>query len=394
MIVQLKLNDVPVHLLVDTGAKNTVIINPGITEQMHLENLVPVEIKGLGQKEPIQGFLSRKNEIRFNDLKVNHHTVVWLKDSIVDFSDYYHTDIDGVLGSAFLKNFVVEIRFASRQIVLHDPRHYRKKHKTRIPVRLIDTKPAIRFSFMNQDHVFLIDTGNTDAVWFYGKPPEDHPYRLIYGYLGLGVSGEIYGYSTLVRTLVFGGKKFFKVPLSVPDSASMKHVKVAMNSGLIGNSLLKKFKVIIHYPEKYLVLKRNIFTSRQIPYDKSGLVVKLAKPKLIEAEYTIYDHKMGGNDKDGFVQITGRTVKKLLTVRFVKVEEVLQGSPAQRAGMVKGDIVEAVNGRPIYELKNGLSDFSGLLSQKEGKKITLKIKRNGIPMQISFHLEDYYYRKQ
>jgi hypothetical protein len=389
IILQVEINRVPVNLIMDTGAKNTVIINPSVFKTLQIKKAIPVKIKGLGQRLPLDGFLSRENTLSFKQLVVKNKTVVWLKDSIVDFSPYYNTPIDGFIGSDFLKDFVVEINFSAKYLILYAPEFYKKKHRTRFPVRLVNSKPAIRFYIAGKENVFIIDTGNTEALWYYKSLPEHHPYHLKYTYLGLGISGEIYGYASLIDDIVIGKTEFDKVPVSIPDSISKQHINIEANTGLIGNEILKKFKIILHYPGKYIVFKRNLFASKRIPYDKSGLIVKLTKPKLMEINYTEYEHLIEGKDKNGFVKIQTREVHKIISARNIRVEEIVPGSPAEKAGIIKGDIIEAVNGIPIYKL-DGLTEFTAYLSQREGKKIKLKIVRNHIPMEISFRLKDYY----
>ncbi len=389
IIIPVFINGHVVHLILDTGAKHTAIINPEVFNQIQPVDTTPVKIKGLGQKKEIDGLLSKNETLRLGAFELHQRNIIWIKDTLIDFSDYYYTPIDGLIGSDVLAQYILEINFQTKKIILHSPHTYRsRRDKNKIPIRLIDKKPAIRFSIANKKGIFLIDTGNTDAVWLYGKLPESHPYKLIYGYLGLGVSGEIYGYSTIVEHIFLARKKFKKIPIAMPDSVSLTHIDRNILDGLLGNTLLKKFKIIINYPEKYVVLKKYFTSGKYIPYDKSGLVVKLTKPVMMEVEHIVFQFEKSERNSSLPV-IRRKKVKKNENVRLIQVKEVIPGSPADKAGILSGDLIEEINGKPVYEMKT-LSEFTGFLSKHEGYRIHLKIKRNNIDMEINFRLADYY----
>ena len=61
-------------------------------------------------------------------------------------------------------------------------------------------------------------------------------------------------------------------------------------------------------------------------------------------------------------------------IKGMGVNLVMKGRPAERAGMQKGDLIVAMEGKPvndIYEYMNRLSDF------KVGQRISVEVMRNG-----------------
>ncbi len=390
IIIQVKINNHTAHLILDTGAKNIIMTNPEILKENEMKNFKPILIRGLGSEQIIEGFYSDNNDFKIKDVLFEKYPVIWLKEKLIDFSKYYKHPVDGVLGSRFLKDFVLEINYKNKFIKLYNPAFYHKRHKKKIPIRLIDTKPVVQLHILGQQTLMQIDTGNNDAVWWFGKIPEKYKYKLVYSYLGMGVTGQIFGYATLLESLKFGGVGFREIPLSVPDSASMKHILIAHHQGLIGNSLLKKFKVIIHYPERYLILKKYIWENRQIPFDKSGLIVKLTKPKIFEIENLHMEPEDSENLNTSFAwKYQTETYVKYIETKLIEVEDIVPGSPAEKAGILKGDIIEKINGKEVYEMKS-LSDFTYYLSGKEGKKVYLTVNRNGIRMKFTFRLKNYF----
>lgn len=71
-------------------------------------------------------------------------------------------------------------------------------------------------------------------------------------------------------------------------------------------------------------------------------------------------------------------------LRTFVVQNVRYNSPADRAGVRKGDILKKVNGINTQNLD--LSRINALFRSKEGKKIRLKVERNGQVLKSTFHL--------
>ncbi|WP_105003254.1 PDZ domain-containing protein [Tenacibaculum sp. SG-28] len=68
-----------------------------------------------------------------------------------------------------------------------------------------------------------------------------------------------------------------------------------------------------------------------------------------------------------------------------KIDKIVKDSPAAKAGLLEGDIIYYLNGKPFYELN--LSDFSEIFRSKPNRKIKLSIKRAGQDLKYSFRLE-------
>jgi len=67
----------------------------------------------------------------------------------------------------------------------------------------------------------------------------------------------------------------------------------------------------------------------------------------------------------------------------VRVSEVEENSPAQRAGIRKGDVLTGFNGKAIENLR----DFSEFLKAcKPGDVVKIRIKRNGKELEVKVKL--------
>lgn len=60
---------------------------------------------------------------------------------------------------------------------------------------------------------------------------------------------------------------------------------------------------------------------------------------------------------------------------YIKITEVSAGSPAEKAGIVAGDVITAINNTNVIAYENGYDEAVALLSCDEGTKIKLHVKR-------------------
>ena len=72
--------------------------------------------------------------------------------------------------------------------------------------------------------------------------------------------------------------------------------------------------------------------------------------------------------------------------------EVRENSPAEKAGLLKGDIVVSINGKKAHELK--LQEVIHYFRGKVGKMVKLKIERGGQIINVEFRLEDVFKKKE
>ncbi|GGN01701.1 peptidase S41 [Thermus composti] len=67
-----------------------------------------------------------------------------------------------------------------------------------------------------------------------------------------------------------------------------------------------------------------------------------------------------------------------------KIEGVMKGLPAQRAGLRAGDVVLEVDGEDVTKLP--LQEVVARIRGREGTKVTLKVRREGVPAPLVFEL--------
>jgi regulator of sigma E protease len=65
------------------------------------------------------------------------------------------------------------------------------------------------------------------------------------------------------------------------------------------------------------------------------------------------------------------------------VGEVKSGTPADAAGFQKGDIIRAIDGRPL----DSWDEMAGMISGSQGRRLKLEVERNGRPLEIEVRPE-------
>jgi C-terminal processing protease CtpA/Prc len=132
----------------------------------------------------------------------------------------------------------------------------------------------------------------------------------------------------------------------IKDSTSLNEIR----NGIIGNSILNRFLVIIDFPGEKLYLRPNKKFNKKFEFDKSGISVLTSG----------------------------------LNFQNLTVHSVLKDSPAGEAGVEVGDKILKINGLPSWLLT--LDSVSKMLKKKEGKKTVLKVKRGNQKITFTFRL--------
>lgn len=156
-----------------------------------------------------------------------------------------------------------------------------------------------------------------------------------------------------MRKLHFGQFDYENVVASFQNISTgpISREKIARN-GLLGTLLLERFTMVIDWPGSTLWLKAEKKYNRPFDFDKSGM--------------TVFAH---GPDLNRFT-----------------VRHVIPASPADEAGIQPGDEIVNIGIWPA-RLFN-LAQVNKKLSGREGKKLSITCKRNGVEMKSAIILRN------
>ena len=179
-----------------------------------------------------------------------------------------------------------------------------------------------------------------------------------------------------------------------PDSSAISYAKKFTNrNGSICGDLLKRFNLIIDYKNAKLTLKKNKNFGTPFYYNKSGIIIEqrgfsiVVKEDAVSRDLNYGSSKSSSNIKLSAVNHYTYTSKPAYTI-----VELRKDSPAERAGLLNGDIILSINGKETHTLE--LQNVIGYFKSKIGKLIKLKIDRKGTILKHQFRLEDVFKQKE
>lgn len=296
-------------------------------------------VRGIGGIKPIHyyknGVLHLPNlEVEHLDFHINDYEIL---------SEVYGFRVDGIIGYSFFRRYIVALDYDKQLISVYTPGKYRypitgtflKPSFVSIPITQHEISDE-RKLFLN----FYFDTGAGMCLLFPNQFVADSNFipktRKSVSTQVEGLGGKINMKLTTLKRAKIGKYKFSKIPVHVYDD-SLNILGYPGISGLIGSDLLRRFNLVINYPERTIHLSPNTHIKDAFDYSYTGM---------------------------NFYFVDGKVV----------ITEVQQASPAEKAGFLPGDIIFGVGS----DFSNNIQHYKALM-QNAGEKVKVLIFRNGIP---------------
>jgi predicted aspartyl protease len=341
------------HFILDTGVSTTLITDPHALDRQSLQLTRPVTLAGAGEGKAITAHVALDNSLAMHHMKANHQNLLILDEDFLHLSEYVGVPVHGIFGYEVFNNYVVTINFATKELLLEQPGHYkyRKRKGDRYPITIEDTKPftnALALFADGREHPIrvIIDTGAGHAL-FLDKTADDNiplPEKVIRTQLGRGLNGVINGSLGRIERIKFGRFEMDNIVASFPDSSSFgsKLPDRYERQGNVGCELLRRFRVTMNYHDRYMVLKP-------------------IKRRLRES----FEHDMSGME----IKAVGADLRSYFVLA------VASDSPAHRAGLAEGDQILFINDQPAHDIS--ISEIYKVLQRGDGKEVDLIVKREG-----------------
>lgn len=345
MIVRATLGAIPdsLNFILDTGSGG-ISLDSATCNYFHLQPTPSdTTIRGMGSERKVS-FLF-KQQLHFPGLTVEN-----LNFHINDYellSGVYGEKIDGIIGYSFFSRYIVRLNFDSSFVEVFQPGNFTYPKRGVLLRPIFTTLPIVRINFRDrvpQNFNFYFDTGAGLCFLLSEEYVRDSSVLLSKRKpllsLAEGVGGKLQMRLTVVKQVKVGKYTFRNVPTYLFED-TYKVTSYPFVGGLLGNDLLRRFNLTINYPKKEIHLLPNSHFRDSFDYAYTGL--------------NIYS-----------------------TEGFVVVEDVIPGSPAAKAGIIKDDFIVGVGNN----FTNNIMAYKALL-QSPKQKIRITLRRDKKILQVT-----------
>ncbi|MGB5189227.1 aspartyl protease family protein [Robiginitalea sp.] len=398
VIIPMEVNGASLNFILDSGVSKPILFNLTGQDSIELRDVSQITIRGLGDGEPVEALRSLGNTFSIQSLKNLSQELYVVLDKDMNFSSSLGIPVHGIIGYDLFKEYVVEINYSRKFLRFHNPVTYvrkSRKDEVTLPLTIAENKAYLHGSVVvdNQEEIpvkLLMDTGSSDALWLFPdtekglKVPDKH-YE---DYLGKGLSGTIYGMRTKIQQMRLGDFVLQDAKAAFPN---MESFRLASNlgdrNGSAGGELLKRFNMIIDYPGAQITLTKNALFDKPFQFNLAGIELEHAGIRYIAERIADSNGFVRSDDKTfSSVQLMVGSQTRLSLVPEIVVSAIRAGSPAEEVGLKTGDVILAVNGKPVHRYK--LQEVMEMINEKKGRSIRLLIERYNQDLLFSFVLRD------
>jgi hypothetical protein len=325
------------QFILDTGSSGVSLDSTLLSEKIISTEKTADSLRGIGGSIQTELIRNRKLTIGTTVLDSLHFRVY----DYAPLHSFYGERIDGILGYDFFSRLVVSIDYDHNHMTLslpHRVQYPSAGHLFHIPARPIPVSAEQFTEKKTIQYPFYWDTGaglalllneslvNDSTVFSSGKK--------IQFTQAAGVGGKKQMRITVMKSIKIGPYVFRKVPVYLfKDEDNITNYPTC--GGLIGNDIFRRFNSIINYPQHEIYLKPNSHFRELFDYGYTGFSIYLQDEKII-------------------------------------VDDIIENSPGQKAGLKEGDELIAVD----HDFSGNLQHYKDLF-QEPDKKMKVFVKRSG-----------------
>ncbi len=278
IVLQVKLNHYEnLSFIVDTGSIHSAVF----TDQIVRINVQQksIAILGFGSTDSLFAKVSVGNSLSIGGLVSQGKQLLAIEKNQVKLQQFFDRPIHGIIGLDMLRHYDMKINFNAKRIILQ---RNSVKVKTspkwkKLPFELQETALVVPATITKTEGAnvsvsILLDTGSDLPLLLQERfcPPRSRPVII-----GMGILGYTFGRIGVVKKVTLGDLEIDNIMTAFPDSTSSKWNSSLTQQGNLGIQLLRRYRVIVNYGEKYLQLRPSgKSASAPFPYNRTGIAVE------------------------------------------------------------------------------------------------------------------------
>ena len=342
----------PYRFIFDTGGSN--VVDPEVAKEIGAFGQGSAQGSGVGSQTESFSF-AKIATLQVGDALLKDQ-VFAIAPTRKGFGMSAGSHVDGLIGWEVLARFITTFDYANDRVTLALPGTTAPPAGGHVvPFVLYGTQPQIACTIDGIASECTIDTGARDTISFMTPFVADHPQVMpatttAVGIDGFGIGGPSMGKLGRVQEVGIGDFHLQNLvgDYSVQNEGAFAAPFVAAN---IGGNLLRRFTVTFDYYNGTMTLVPNAAFAEPDAYERAGLFLINRAGKI-----TIVDAR--------------------------------PGTPAAEAGLIKGDVITAVNGAATSTMT--LGQIRGFFAQPAGTVVTLDIAgKDGVARSVKLTLRDY-----
>jgi hypothetical protein len=265
----------PLDFVLDSGASRSAINDPHLAAALGLEGKQVGLSRGMGSGASVV-VIADDVCIRSDGFEILCTSLV-VHDIGIRLAEVAGREIDGFLGADLFQRYVVELDPVGRRLLLHDPTTFVYQGRGQaLPLQVVDLRPVIEGSVVVEEGAkpipvrLAVDTGSSRSLTLITKsrrrlkpPPEQS--------LGasVGVVGETLLVISPIRSISLGSFTLERVESAWAEPFRVPAVRnIPKLNGILGNRLLRRFRLFIDYSGERLILESlygSSYTATEIP---------------------------------------------------------------------------------------------------------------------------------
>ncbi len=340
----------PYQFIFDTGGVN--LLTPPLVSELGLKSEGQMQGGGAGSGHVDVG-LTKVAALGLGKATVKDQLFAVL--ALNAMSPIEGVPMPGMVGFETFRRFVTRVDYGNGTITLIDPKAFSPNDAgTPVPFNFNGNTIEIQASYDGKPGAFTIDTGSRASITLNGPWAAKNGIGKDNGIdavTGWGVGGPSRAVAMRGKTLQIGS---FTVNGAVTEVSTDKGGAFADASiaGNIGAGILKRYVVTMDYEHQKIYLKPVTTPVTDLDtFDRAGMW-------------------FNEDGKDGF-----------------KIVDVTKGAPADEAGLKAGDVITAVDGKPVggihlYDLRRELRN------EAPGTAVTFSVKSGGATKDVKVTLRD------